>query len=99
MMIAHLKFRPARRNAGFEAKGVAAQLKTQNRFNGDAVEPGCRARVPRPAAAPRVRRGAIHIGASDIGLNSVMLDLLRRGGMVDRTEKAPEFNRAFTVTF
>src|SRR6185436_6039220 len=98
MAIAHFKSRPARRYAWFETKGVAPQLEPQNRFNGDAVEPARRAGVPRPAAAARVRRGAIHVGANHIWLNFVMLHLLSRRGMVDRVDEVPKFHGAVAAT-
>src|SRR5688572_4168086 len=83
MAILQFKARPARRDAWLKTKCFASQLKTQNRFDGDAVEPTRRARVPRPTAAARVRWGAIHIGTNYIRLNFVMLHLLSRRGMVD----------------
>ena len=98
MAIAQFKSRPARRDAWLETKCAAPQLETQNRFNGDAVEPTRRAGVPRPAAAARVRRGAIHVGANHIRLNFVMLHLLSRRGMVDRVDEVPKFHGAVAAT-
>ena len=84
MAIAQFKSGPARRNARLHPKGAAPQLEAQNRFNRDAVQPTRRTGVPRPPAAPRVRRGAIHVRAHHVRLNFVALHVLSRRGMVDR---------------
>src|SRR4030095_13754520 len=94
MAIAQLKSRPARRDAWIETKFAAPQFETQNSFDGDAVEPTRRTGIPRPAAAARVRWGAIHVGANHIRLNFVMLDILNGRGMVDRVDEVPKFPRA-----
>ena len=98
MAIAQFESRPARRDAWLETKGVTPQSETENRFNGDAEEPARRAGVPRPAAAARVRRGAIDVGAHHIRLNFVMLHLLSRRGMVDRVDEVPKFQGAVAAT-
>src|SRR5512138_3906043 len=98
MAIAQFKSRPARWDAGLETKCAAPQLESENRLNGDTVEPTRRAGVPRPAAAARVRRGSIHVGANHIRLNFVMLHFLNRRGVVDRVDEVPKFHCAIAAT-
>src|SRR4029450_8942169 len=85
--IAQFKSGPAGWDAWLDAKSAAPQLEAQNRFNRDAVKPTRGTGVPRPAATPCVRRGAIHVRADYVRLNFVVLRLLSRPGMVDRVDK------------
>src|SRR4029453_14567061 len=96
--IAQFKPGPSRRDTWLETKGAAPQSETQDRFNGDAIEPARRAGVPRPAAAARVRWGAIHVGTNHIRLNFVMPHLLSRRGMVDRVDEIPKIHGAVAAT-
>src|SRR4029434_3078425 len=98
MAIAQLESGPARWDAWLDPKSAAPQLEAQNLFNRDAVKPTRGTGVPRPAAASRVRRGAIHIGAHHIRLNFVVLHLLSCRGMADRVDKVPKFHRAIAAT-
>ena len=98
MAIAQFESGPAGWDAWLDTKGAAPQLETQNRFNGDAVEPTRGTGVPRPAAAARVRRGAIHVGTNYVRLNFVVLHLLSRRGMVDRVDEVPKFHGAVAAT-
>src|SRR4029453_6490192 len=92
MSILQFKLRPARRDAWLNTKCLTPQLEAQNRFDGDAVKPTARARVPRPTAAARVGWGPIHIGTNHVRLNFVMLHLFSRRGMVDRVDEVPKFH-------
>ena len=98
MAIAQFESGPARWDAWLDPKSAAPQLEAQNRFNRDAVKPTRRTGVPRPAAATRVRRGAIHVGAHYVRLNFVVLHLLSRRGMVDRVDEVPKFHGAVAAT-
>src|SRR5258706_519910 len=55
--------RPARWDARLEAEPGAGQAEAEDRLQGDAVQPARRAGVPGPAAAARVRRGAVDVCA------------------------------------
>ncbi len=94
MAIAQFESGPARRDAWLDPKGAAPQLEAQNRFNRDAVQPTRRTGVPRPTAAPRVWRGAIHVGGHHVRLNFIVLHLLSRRGMVDGVDEVPQFHGA-----
>src|SRR6476619_2578296 len=98
MTIFQVKSGPTRRDAWLKAQCLTAQSETQNRFNGYAVEPTRRARVPRPSAAARVWRGAVHVSTSNIRFNFVTLNLLRSRGMVDRVDEVPKFEGAIAGT-
>src|SRR5512132_620504 len=98
MAIAQFESGPAGWDAWLETKGAAPQSETQDRLNGDAIEPARRAGVPRPAAAARVRWGAIYVGTHYVRLNFVVLRLLSRRGMVDRVDEVPKFHGAVAAT-
>src|SRR4029450_2677271 len=98
MAIAQFESGPARWDTWLETKGAAPQSETQDRFNGDAVKPTRRTGVPRPAAAPRVRWGAIYLGAHYVRLNFVVLRFLSRRGMVDWVDEVPKFHGAVAAT-
>src|SRR4029453_14812738 len=98
MAIAQFESGPAGWDAWLDPKSAAPQLKAENRFNRDAVKPTRGTGVPRPAAAARMRRGAIHVGAHYVRLNFVVLRLLSRGGMVDWVDEVPKFHGAVAAT-
>src|SRR5262245_2495214 len=98
MSISQFKSWPVRRDAWLEVKCAAPQLKPQNRFNGDSIEPTRRARVPSPTAAACVWRRTVHSSADQLWLKFVMLRVLSRGGMVDRVDKIPKFHGAVAIT-
>src|SRR5947207_4398126 len=98
MAIAQFESGPAGWDAWLDSKSAAPQLEAQNRFNHDAVKPTRGTGVPRPATAPRMRRGAIHVGAHYVWLNFVMAHLLKRRGMVDRVDEVPKFRGAVAAT-
>src|SRR3984957_2667055 len=54
--VGDLVSRPLPRDARLESERVAGWTDTEDCFQGDAVQPAGRARVPRPAAAAGVRR-------------------------------------------
>src|SRR4029450_9969555 len=51
-----------------------------------------------PAAAPRVGRSAIHVGANYVRLNFVVVRLLSRRGRVDWVDQVPKFHGAVAAT-
>src|SRR4030095_15308222 len=89
MAIAQFKSGPAGWDAWLDAKSAAPQLEAQTRFKRAAVKPPRGPGVPRPAATPCVRRGAIHVGAHYVRLNFVVLRLLSRRGMGERVDNVP----------
>src|SRR6516225_4363905 len=98
MAIGHVESRPARRDARLEAKRVPLQAESENCFEGDAVQPARRAGVPCPAAAPRMRWRAVHIGADHVRLNLVVRYFRGRRGVIDGIDQVPEFEREVSAT-
>ena len=98
MAIAQFESGPAWWDAWLDPKSAAPQLEAQNRFNRDAVKPTRGTSVPCPTATPRMRPGAIHVGAHYVRLNFVVLHLLSRRGMIDRVDEVPKFHGAIAAT-
>src|SRR4029453_10382970 len=96
--IAQFESGPAGWDAWLDPKSAAPQLEAENRFDGDAVKPTRGTGVPRPAAAPRVGRSAIYVGANYVRLNFVVIRLLSRRGMVDGVDEVPKFHGAVAAT-
>src|ERR1019366_8690147 len=74
----HGVIRPASRNARVDREHRSAYAETQDPFDSRAIEPSGRPGVPRPAAAPDMRRFGINITCHHIGLHFVPLH--GRGG-------------------
>src|SRR5205823_7962559 len=78
-------------------KSIAMPPQDENRLNGYAVEPRCRAGVPRPAAASGVRRGTVDVTRQHIGFDFVAFDFLGRVRVPQRVEQVEQFPRASAV--
>src|SRR5436190_6608644 len=67
--------------------------KSENPLEAGPVHPAGRAGVPRPAAAPDVRRYRIDVCGDDVGLHLVAVYVCARGGAVDRIEEREQLRR------
>src|SRR5262249_44156007 len=83
---------PAGRDARLDAERIAPDADADDRLDGPAVQPAGRARVPGPAAAAGMRRGAIDVGTDDVRLDLVLRDLGRRASVVDRVDQVPQLD-------
>ena len=83
---------PMRWQPGRQRQGPRSHRQSQQRFHCGAVQPRRRTCVPAPAAAPRVRRRAVDVPGSHIGLQLVRSGALGLPAAVcraDRLEAGP----------
>ena len=74
-------------NTWVEPQAVAGAVEPEEVFQGDAVEPRGRTRIPRPSRAADVRRTAVHVTGHDIRLAAVERGTRGRVGRPDRVDK------------
>src|SRR6202049_1084207 len=82
-----LQVRPALRDAWRQEQGRPLHAKSEDPFEAGPVHPAGRAGVPRPTAAPDVRRYRIDIRGDHVGLHLVAVYECARAGAVDWIEE------------
>ena len=82
---------------GSRWRELSSQAEAEDPLDAGAVHPARRPRVPRPAAAPHVRRHGVDVGGGDVGLDLVAMDARARAGVVDRVQDAEQLARLVAV--
>src|SRR5262249_7738481 len=83
--------------AGRERQHRAADLEAEKGFEGAAIQPSGRSRIPGPAAAPIVRVHRVDVGGHDIGLDAIAVDGSPGAAVVDRVEQGEELCRSIAL--
>ena len=76
---------------------VRFESQAQQRFQDELVHPAGRARIPRPAAASRVRRKRIDVRREDVRLRLIKRNRIRRLRMIDWIDEGEQFPRALGI--
>ena len=92
MSIGDLVSWPAFWNAWLDVQPVPSQLKSEDSFQSNAVQPARRSRIPRPAAPAGVWRRSVDVRGDHIRLDLVAHDFLGRIGMQDGIQEPEEFH-------
>ena len=85
-----LKARPEFGNARGENERCRLHLEPQDRLKARPVHPARRACVPRPSAAPDVRRHRVDVGGDHIGFHFVAMHLRARARVIDGIQHREE---------
>src|SRR5262249_40209215 len=91
------KVLPCRGNARVDLKDCTSSSNAKDVLEPGAVHPRCRAGVPGPACAARVRLVGIYIPGHDVGLCLVSLELCCGPRTVDRVEHMKQLHRFVAV--
>src|SRR5271170_6777711 len=89
---------PTLRDAGIDEERRAAQTKSEDPLETRQIHPSSRARVPRPAAAPYMRRLRIYVAAGDVGFYLVAMNAGARAGVIDWVQKRKQLTGLVSVT-
>src|SRR5271154_4309006 len=89
---------PTLRDAGIDEERRAAQTKSEDPLETRPIHPSSRARVPRPAAAPYMRRLRIYVAAGDVGFYLVAMNAGARAGVIDWVQKRKQLTGLVSVT-
>ena len=93
----HAEVLPGCRYARRHGEGVPLRAQAEDRLEPEPVHPGCRAGVPRPAAATHVRCPGVDVGREDERLRLVATDVGGRAGVVDGVEHVEQLDGLVAV--
>src|SRR5262245_27659306 len=88
---------PGARNARVDEERRPAQAEAQKPLDARPIHPARRARVPGPAASPRVRVLGVHVAGDHVGLDPIAIEPGARARVVDGVQEREELARPVAV--